>query len=166
MGARGSRSAAAAAGPRPAPAVVVLLAMDEKRKSCWSCDWISLWLNLRRRLLRGAGGGPRWSECVAIPRSVLQPSLGSCFSLKLVAVVGGRDLGERESDELLLISSLDPADPSCDSQRARAHAGLATRRRLLGLGRVGVDSASRPPALSLRPTLVHLGSSSCRCRST
>jgi hypothetical protein len=76
MGARGSRSAAAAAGPRPAPAVVVLLAMDEKRKSCWSCDWISLWLNLRRRLLRGAGGGPRWSECVAIPRSVLQPSLG------------------------------------------------------------------------------------------
>jgi hypothetical protein len=36
----------------------------------------------------------------------------SCFSLKLVSVVGWR-----ESDELLLllISSLDPADPSCDS---------------------------------------------------
>lgn len=85
----------------------------------------------------------------------------SCFSLKLVSVVGWR-----ESDELLLllISSLDPADPSCDSQRERAQAGLATRRRLLGLGRVGVDSASRPPALSLRPTLVHLGSPSCRCR--
>lgn len=33
MGARGSRSAAA--GPRPA-AVAVLLAMDEKRKSCCS----------------------------------------------------------------------------------------------------------------------------------
>lgn len=62
MGASGSRSAA---GVAAAVAVAVLLAMDEKRKSCSSCDWISLWLNLRRRLVRGGGAG----AAEGVPRS-------------------------------------------------------------------------------------------------
>ncbi|KWU41898.1 hypothetical protein RHOSPDRAFT_30300 [Rhodotorula sp. JG-1b] len=59
MGASGSRSAAA--GPRP-PAAAVLLAMDENKKSCWSCDWISLGLNLTRRLLRDFSGSVAWES--------------------------------------------------------------------------------------------------------
>lgn len=81
----------------------------------------------------------------------------SCFSLKLVSVVGWR-----ESDLLLLlISSLDPADPSCDSQRARpswtryttktSRARSRGSRLRLATTRPQPPPHPRPPRLPLLP---------------